>query len=191
MAVRAVFLVGFMASGKSCVGRQLAERLDWDFVDLDSKIEAREGRTIPEIFRERGESGFRRAETEALLELTSNLDRETVVALGGGAFVHAGNRNLLEPWPSVFLDAPVDELWRRALDDATERPLRADASEFARLHQSRLPFYREATVTIVTTGKNPVSLCAEIERSLQFQARGKATDPAEPRPASFQTGESQ
>jgi shikimate kinase len=191
MAVRAVFLVGFMASGKSCVGRQLAERLDWDFVDLDTRIEAREGQTIPQIFRERGESGFRQAETNALLELTSNLDRETVVALGGGAFVHPGNRNLLEPWPSVFLDAPVDELWRRASDDATERPLRADASEFARLHQSRLPFYREATVTIVTTGKDPISLCAEIERSLQFQARDKATDPAEPRPASFRTGESQ
>src|SRR5579862_553324 len=191
MAVRAVFLVGFMASGKSCVGRQLAERLDWDFVDLDTRIEACEGRTVPEIFRERGESGFRQPETKALLELTSNLDRETVVALGGGTFVHPGNRNLLKPWPSVFLDAPADELWRRALDDATERPLRADATEFARLHQSRLPSYREATVTIVTTGKDPISLCAEIERSLQFQARGKATDSAEPRPASFRTGESQ
>jgi shikimate kinase len=190
MAVRAVFLVGFMASGKSCVGSQLARRLDWDFVDLDTRIEAREGQTIPELFRERGESGFRLAETDALQELTSNLKREAVVALGGGAFVHPGNRELLRAWPSVFLDAPVDELWRRALDDTTERPLRTDAAEFARLHQSRLPSYREATVTIVTSGKDPISLCVEIERSLQFQA-GEADRSAEPSPASSGTGESQ
>jgi shikimate kinase len=191
MTVRAVVLVGFMASGKSCVGRKLADRLDWDFVDLDARIEAREGQTIPEIFRKCGESGFRLAETDALRELTSTLDRETVVALGGGTFVHPGNRELLRAWPSVFLDAPVDELWRRALDDATERPLRSDAAEFARLHQSRLPSYREATVTIVTTGKDPVSLCDEIERSLQFQAGSEAPGSAEPRPASSGTGESQ
>ena len=70
MGARAVFLVGFMASGKSTVGPELARRLGWDFVDLDSRIEARERISVPEIFRVGGESGFRRAENHALQHLT-------------------------------------------------------------------------------------------------------------------------
>src|SRR5271154_4382073 len=69
MAVRAVFLVGFMASGKSSVGQELARRLSWDFVDLDSRIEARERKIVPEIFQSSGETGFRVAETNALRDL--------------------------------------------------------------------------------------------------------------------------
>ena len=65
-----MFLVGFMASGKSTVGRELARRLGWEFVDLDTRIESRERQGIPEIFRDRGEPGFRAAETLALAELT-------------------------------------------------------------------------------------------------------------------------
>jgi shikimate kinase len=167
MAVRAVFLVGFMASGKSRVGKELARRLDWDFVDLDTQIEAREDKTIAELFRERGESGFRTAETSALRELlTASLQRDCVVALGGGAFVQEINRELLRPWPTVFLETAVDELWRRSLADHVERPLRENAEQFAALYAKRLPFYRQATVTIVTSGKDPASLCLEIERNL-------------------------
>ncbi len=118
MGVRAVFLVGFMASGKSSVGRELARRLSWDFVDLDAHIESRERQTVPEIFRDRGEPGFRRAEAAALHNLTASLERDTVVALGGGTFAHPSNRELLRPWPSVFLDAPLDELWQRSRADA-------------------------------------------------------------------------
>jgi shikimate kinase len=191
MTVRAVFLVGFMASGKSSVGQELARRLGWDFVDLDARIETREQQTIPEIFRDRGESGFRLAETSALCDLTESLGRDTVVALGGGTFAHSQNRELLQPWPSVFLDAPLDELWRRSMEDAAERPLRSDRAEFARLHESRLPFYRQATVTVVTSGKNPASLCAEIERRLQFWGRTGDADSFEIPPARSGTGESQ
>ncbi len=160
-----------MASGKSSVGRQLAQRLDWDFVDLDAHIETRERQTIAEIFRLRGEPGFRAAETSALRDLTESLQREqlarnTVVALGGGTFAQLPNLELLRPWPTVFLDAPVDELWQRSLEDTAKRPLRKDRAEFARLHQERLPFYRQARVTIVTSGKDPDSLCGEIESTL-------------------------
>jgi shikimate kinase len=206
MAVRAVFLVGYMACGKSSLGQQLARRLDWDFVDLDALIEGRERQTIADIFRERGENAFRAAETSALRELTESLNSETflpnatsrdhalrdnalrddslrdnaltdsalrdsvlrgtVVALGGGTFAHPTNRDLLRPWPTVFLDAPLDELWQRSQEQAATRPLRKDRTEFDRLHQERLPLYRQATVTVVTSGKDPNSLCAEIERSL-------------------------
>jgi shikimate kinase len=173
MGVRAVFLVGFMASGKSTVGPELARRLDWDFVDLDTKIEDREGQTIPEIFRTRGEAGFRGAETESLRYLLAmlsnkNASRPHIVALGGGAFVQEMNRKLLEPWPTVFLEAPADELWQRSLNDGIERPLRRSYEEFARLYSERLPFYRQAKVTIVTSGKAPSHICAEIEDILQI-----------------------
>jgi len=92
--------------------------------------------------------------------------RNTVVALGGGTFAQLPNLELLRPWPTVFLDAPVDDLWQRTLEDAAKRPLRGDRTEFSRLHHERLPFYRQARVTIVTSGKDPDSLCAEIESTL-------------------------
>jgi shikimate kinase len=192
MGVRAVFLVGFMASGKSCVGQELAQRLDWDFVDLDARIESREGQPVPEIFRDRGEAGFRLAETGALSDLlTSPLQRNSVVALGGGAFVQERNRELLRPWPSVFLEAPASELWQRSLTDGVERPLRRDPEQFASLYAERLPFYRHATVTIVTSGRDTASLCAEIEGKLQLWGMNEAAGPSQVFPARSGTGESQ
>jgi shikimate kinase len=191
MAVRAVFLVGFMASGKSRVGRELAQRLAWDFVDLDAQIEAREKRTIAQLFQERGEPGFRAAETSALRELlTVSPQRDHVVALGGGAFVQAINRELLRPWPTVFLETPIDELWQRSLIDHVERPLRRTAEQFAALYTERLPYYRQATITVVTSGRDPASLCAEIERNLQLGGN-RNSDSSEIFPARSETGESQ
>jgi shikimate kinase len=172
MPVRAVFLVGFMGSGKNTVGQELAHRLSWDFVDLDARIEARERQTIPEIFSLAGEPAFRTAETGALRDLTSSLTRDSVIALGGGAFVQETNRTLLAPWPSVFLDAPVSELWRRCLqheaDDGAKRPLRNDPEQFARLHEHRLPFYRQASLVVNTSGKQAAEICEEIQRALQL-----------------------
>jgi len=167
MRVRAVILVGFMASGKTSVGRELARRLDWDFVDLDANIEAREGKAVPEIFRERGEMGFRAAETSAIRDLCGSLQRGTVIALGGGAFVQETNRELLKGWPSVFLDAPVDELWQRSLRDGIERPLRQDPKQFARLHEERLPHYRLAGLAVETAGRPIWTICSQIEVFLQ------------------------
>jgi len=194
MGVRAVFLVGFMGSGKSSVGQELARRLGWDFVDLDARIECRERQTVPEIFRDRGESGFRLAESSALRDLLSEpLERSRVVALGGGAFVQERNRELLRQWPSVFLEAPVSELWQRSLTDGVERPLREDPEQFARLYAERLPFYRQASVVVETTGKRLASICVEIEGALQLRETpedaGLGLSPIDP--ASFGTGESQ
>jgi shikimate kinase len=176
MGARAVFLVGFMASGKSSVGRELARRLGWEFVDLDAHIETREQQSVPEIFRNHGEPGFRLAEAAALLDLTQSLERDSVVALGGGAFAQDKNRELLRSWPSVFLQAPVDELWRRSSEDQEIRPLRKDRDQFTRLYTERLPFYREATLSVETSGKDPASICAEIETALQLSGMN-AGDP--------------
>jgi len=190
MGGRAVFLVGFMASGKSSVGPELARRLGWEFVDLDTRIESREGKTVPEIFRESGEPAFRLVETAALQDLlTGALQRDSVVALGGGAFVQATNRELLRRWPTVFLDAPTDELWRRSLSDAVERPLRHDREHFARLYAERLPFYREATLAVATHGKALASICAEIEGALQLSKAPNTTASAIQK-TRFDTGES-
>jgi len=168
MGARAVFLVGFMGSGKSTVGPELARRLGWDFVDLDFRIEAREQQSVPAIFRDRGETGFRVAESTALQHLAQSLERNSVVALGGGAFAQEKNRTLLRNWLSVFLDAPVEELWKRSLADGVERPLRKDREQFARLLAERLPGYRQATITVETAGRDVVSICREIEAALQL-----------------------
>src|SRR2546428_2697763 len=90
--VRTVFLVGFMGAGKSSVGRALSLQLGWPFEDLDERIQAREGRTIEQIFQQSGEAEFRRAEHAALRELIADLGSSPrVVALGGGTFVQTGN----------------------------------------------------------------------------------------------------
>ena len=188
-----MFLVGFMASGKSTVGPELARRLGWDFVDLDARIEAREGKSVPEIFRDHGETGFRLAESNVLQHLTQSLERNSVVALGGGAFAQERIRALLRNWPSVFLNAPVEELWRRSLTDGVERPLRKDRDQFAQLHEERLPCYRQATITVETAGRDVASICAEIEEGLQLQTHGKGgrQDPAASRSPNPRSGESQ
>ncbi len=170
MGVRAVFLVGFMGCGKNTVGQVLACRLGWDFLDLDTRIEQRERKSIPEIFGMEGEPNFRMAETAALSDvLTNSFNRNSVVALGGGTFAEESNRALLRDWPTVFLDAPVDELWRRCQQDGRERPLRKNRDEFARLYTQRLPFYREASLVIETHGREPASICTEIECALRLR----------------------
>jgi shikimate kinase len=197
MGVRAVFLVGFMAAGKTTVGQELARRLGWDFVDLDAQIESRERQTIAEIFRDRGEDEFRLVESATLRDLIESLDHNTVVALGGGTFAQPANFELLRPWHSIFLDTPLDELWRRTREDTTRRPLRKDdRAEFESLYWQRRPSYTQATMTIVTSGNTPASLCAEIERSLHFGAKtGERTEtgvaPSQITPARSGTGESQ
>ena len=180
MGVRAVFLVGFMASGKSSVGQELARRMRWDFVDLDARIESRERQTIPQIFEARGESAFRQAETAALKDLLSVMTADSAVALGGGAFAQAENRALLQDRQSVFLETPIDELWQRSLQDKTERPLRKSRNQFIRLYQERLPCYRQATVSVQTMGKDLSAICAEIESALQLAvADGSRTSPGD------------
>jgi shikimate kinase len=178
MAVRAVFLVGFMASGKSTVGRELARRIRWDFVDLDTHIASREGRAVPEIIRVEGEIAFRLAETAALRDLASSLQQDTVVALGGGAFCQSANREILRAWPTVFLDAPAEELWRRCARDTVERPLRKELPQFSQLYRDRLPAYRQATLVVGTLNKDFAAICAEIEEALQLTAAAGSSAPA-------------
>lgn len=168
-----MFLVGFMGSGKTLVGRELARRLGWDFLDLDMVIESREAKSVPAIFGDHGEAHFRRVETAVLDELISGLHRNTVVALGGGAFAQAQNRELLRGWRAIFLSASPEELWRRCCEDPAERPLRKNQSQFAQLYRERLPFYKMAQVTVETMGRDVSAICAEIEGTLKLGGSGE------------------
>jgi len=183
-AVRAVFLVGFMGAGKSSVGRALARVLNWVFEDLDDRIERSEGRTVAEIFRDSGEREFRRAEYHALRQLLDELRGGSVkvVALGGGAFVQDDNAVLLHDSavPSVFLDAPVEELWQRCRQQAgTERPLLKSQEQFRRLYVARKKGYAKASVRIETGGRTIDEVASEIARKLGLKKIGIRTEQGE------------
>jgi len=171
-----------MGAGKSSVGRALAEQLAWTFEDLDTRIERRERRTVAEIFRDSGESGFRRAEHAALKELLSELPTgaERIVALGGGAFAQKRNAGLVEAVgvPTVFLDAGVEELWRRCRQQAeqqgTERPLLGSLERFRELCEARRPHYMKAAFRQETGGKTVERIAAEVVQALGLdRGRGK------------------
>jgi shikimate kinase len=154
-----------MGCGKTTVGELLSRHLGWRFEDLDRRIEACERAPIAEIFSNHGEARFRLMEHEALLKLVHEMaSNPTVAALGGGTFVQPQNRQLLEqlPWPTVFLDADVEELWQRCRSTEGERPLAGNENHFRQLHAARRTFYMEASVTIDTRGKDAPSVAAEI-----------------------------
>ncbi len=170
-------LVGFMGAGKTTVGKALAAHLGWRFADLDQLIEAREGRTVPQIFEQDGEAGFRRLEREVLSTALEGDSRFLVLALGGGAFVSEGVRETIRVHevPAVWLDAPCDELFRRCEQPDVVRPLRRDPIHFRQLYEQRLSSYRQADLHVVTTDKEISSLVEEIITRLKLpQESGSA-----------------
>jgi len=141
-----IYLVGFMASGKSTVARKLSARLGWDFEDIDQLIEARERQTISEIFMRRGEPYFRAAERE-ILQLLQPM-RHLVVATGGGTFADPANRALmLMDGVVVWIDVPLAELIPRIPLDG-RRPLAADREQLEQLYAARVEHYRLAHLRV-------------------------------------------
>jgi shikimate kinase len=171
-----VILIGFMGAGKSTVGRALGELLGWTFEDLDDRIERREERKVVDIFRNSGESEFRRAEHAALQELLGELQlgADRVVALGGGAFVQKANARLIQDSgvPTVFLDADVTELWRRCRAQAEgpgqgiERPLLGNMDSFRKLYEARRSHYLKASFRQETIGKRVEEIAAALVQVL-------------------------
>ena len=141
-----IYLVGFMAAGKTTVARALAKRLGWEAVDIDEVIERRERQTVAEIFSKRGEGYFRAAERQALNEHVSK--RHLVVATGGGTFVDTQNRATINAdGASVWLDVPLERLIDRVPADG-RRPLAADRAGFERLYYQRRAAYEQAHVRL-------------------------------------------
>jgi shikimate kinase len=163
-----------MGAGKSSVGRALGQRLNWVFEDLDDRIERRQGNTVAEIFRAGGEQAFRRAEHAALKEVIEELPRgpSRIIALGGGAFVQKGNAALLKAArvPTIFLDAPVEELWRRCQEQASNvgehRPLLGSTERFSALYKARRNGYSKASLRIETGSRSLEDIANEIARTL-------------------------
>ncbi len=173
---RAVFLLGFMGAGKTSVGQALARRLGWRFVDLDQRIEMREGRTIAEIFARSGEPAFRALETTVLRELLAELGQgpPAVVALGGGASLREENAALLASWgaPQVFLDAPFEVLRQRCGETIAARPLFREEQQARLLYEARRPHYLEAQYRVDTAARSVEQAAAEIARALSLEPAG-------------------
>lgn len=146
MTVDKVYLVGFMAAGKTTVARALAERLGWRVEDIDALIEARERRTVADIFSRQGESYFRSVERD-ILKLLLPI-RHVVVATGGGTFMDAENRASMNlDGLSVWLDVPFESLLARIPADG-RRPLAADRGQLERLFATRQAAYAQAHLRI-------------------------------------------
>jgi shikimate kinase len=141
-----IYLVGFMAAGKTTLARALAKRLDWRAVDIDELIEQRERQTVAEIFAKRGEPYFRAVERQVLIEQLE--PRHLVVATGGGTFAEVQNRAAIHrDGASVWLDVPLDRLIDRVPADG-RRPLAADRPGFERLYHQRRAAYEQAHVRL-------------------------------------------
>lgn len=146
------FLIGYMGSGKTTLGRAVAARTGIRFIDLDDYIEEREGCTIREIFASRGEEAFRAIEREALAEVSALTD--TLVACGGGTPCFSGNMELMNSrGTTVYLTAPHSSLLSRLKEGRAKRPLIASLSDaeldtFITDQMSwRHPYYSQATLT--------------------------------------------
>jgi len=152
-----IYLAGFMASGKTTIGRLLAERLGWHFVDLDEEIEAAENITIAQIFETRGEEEFRRLEHQMMRARVKAIERgsPTVIALGGGAFIQPKNYALVENnGITIWLDCPLATV-RRRVEKTYHRPLARDLERLARLYEERREGYARADYRIPILSDDP------------------------------------
>jgi shikimate kinase len=153
-----IYLVGFMAAGKTTVARALSKRLDWRAVDIDELIEDRERMTVADIFAKHGEAHFRAVERAVLFEQLT--PRHLVVATGGGTFADPQNRAAINgDGVSVWLDVPLDRLIARVPADG-RRPLAADRAGFERLYHLRRAAYEHAHVRL-DAGRAGVDALAE------------------------------
>jgi shikimate kinase len=158
-----ISLTGFMGCGKSSTGRELAVRRGARFVDLDEEIVAREGRSIPDIFREGGEAAFRAAELRALravLDVSDASAMDTVLALGGGVLTVPAARELVfARTRCVFLRTRLETIRARLGAADASRPLFADAEK---LFAERAPLYAQAPFIVDTDEKTPAEVAEAI-----------------------------
>lgn len=148
-----IFIIGYMGSGKTTLGRSLAEKYGYNFLDLDDLIISETGYWIAEFFERFGEEEFRKVEYKILLEHLN--DKDTVIATGGGTACYADNMDVMNEYGvTVFLDTPVEIILERIMEDLTERPLLKDIpaeerSKFIKQHlEKRKMYYSRAQIRV-------------------------------------------
>jgi len=170
-----VVLTGFMAVGKTAVGKRLARRLGRPFVDTDLLIETREGVTVAEMFAARGEAAFRQIEREVVEELVGL--EPAVISTGGGTFVDEANRRCLKSLGVVICLSTSLETILERVRRSNKRPLAAgaDRERLARLYEERMPAYRQADILIETDGltveQSVIRVLNMIEPRLKVEGR--------------------
>jgi shikimate kinase len=152
-----LYVVGFMASGKSTIGRHLAGELGWSFFDTDEEIEHAEKTSIASLFDQHGEEEFRRIEAALIAQHVRWIERgrPAVLALGGGAFTEARNRELLlNHGLAIWLDCPLDKV-RHRVSHTSHRPLARDPEKFEGLYHARRECYALADLHIAVESDDP------------------------------------
>lgn len=159
---RSIILIGFFGTGKSTIGRRLAQELNWEFVDTDRAIEELTGLSVAEIFRVHGETRFH--SEEALLVKRLSEKRDCVIATGGGTVLNPDNWELLarRGW-MISLYAPVETILERVKARKSSRPLLKGGKEnIEELWLARQKVFAGADLTIDTTGKDVEQIAGEI-----------------------------
>jgi shikimate kinase len=173
-----VYLVGMMGSGKSAVGRPLARALGYRFIDADTTLERMAGRSIPQIFAEEGEEGFRSLETAVLDQLAHW--HSLVVATGGGVVTRPVNWGHLQQGVVIWLEAPEAVLLARLEADPTPRPLLADPDPAARLRHllgERRPLYAQADLHVSQGAESPEEVASRVLEALPTILRAETKPP--------------
>lgn len=163
-----ITLTGFMGCGKTTLGKKLAKRLGYTFIDTDQLIEHQQGAKTSDLFSVHGEAYFRTLEQQALAEVLQR-DR-CVIATGGGALVRQPNLQwALEQSTVVYLELPFEELLERVLFSPKDRPLvdvKDPETVVHHLFESRLPFYQQAHITLSTYKLSPYESVAKLIQAL-------------------------
>ena len=167
-----IVLTGFMGAGKTTVGRLLAARLGWNFIETDEMIERKTGMTISKIFDLYGEAYFRQKESEAVQELAGLTRGSSVISTGGGVVLRRDNISALRrAGVIVYLEVSPEEAWQR-LRDKKDRPLLQEGCAQERIRtllQGRRDQYLESDFHIKTAAKNPEEIVEEIVVLLQHK----------------------
>lgn len=141
-----IVLIGMPSAGKTTIGKMLENRMQKEFIDLDDIIIEKAGKSIPEIFEESGEAGFRAIETEAAIEV-SKLNNK-IIATGGGTIKHKVNMDYLrQNGITIFIDRDVDKL----ISSDPNRPLSKSSDALAKMHAERLPLYQKYAAYVAET----------------------------------------
>lgn len=169
-----IFLTGYMGSGKSVIGKKLAESLKYSYVDLDDQIELIEGTRINDIFNEKGELYFRKLENKILMDILEET-ADLVVSLGGGTPCYGDNFDeIRNAGKTIYLKASVQELTERLFPEKLYRPVishldtRDKLEEFVRKHLfERAFYYNQSDMIIEVDEKKPAEIVKEILKKLQ------------------------